>query len=168
MNALSIRPPAPEEIRSLSLLSAAAFYETYAEKNSDSDMLHYTRTHFSEERIRNEIMDPDIHFLVAERNGVLNGYAVIRIYREKEISAGLLRLYVLKDFHRQGIGEKLLAGSIDLAKKYKAKKIFLSVWQENKNAVEFYKAQGFKINGTMDFDWGTGKVDEDFLMEKVL
>ncbi len=61
---------------------------------------------------------------------------------EDEPDAGeVVAIYVLKDFHRKGIGKKLLERCIEKLKEYPV--IILWVLESNKASIAFYESQGF-------------------------
>jgi ribosomal protein S18 acetylase RimI-like enzyme len=48
-----------------------------------------------------------------------------------------------------------------------ARSLFLSVWQEQPQAIRFYEKEGFRIAGTLVFDVGDDPKD-DWLMVRAL
>lgn len=61
------------------------------------------------------------------------------------------RIYIRKEYKRQGLGRQLLEFAIELATKERRKLIWLGVWEENENALLFYQMFGFRKNGTHNF-----------------
>jgi diamine N-acetyltransferase len=55
----------------------------------------------------------------------------------------LYRIYLLPEYIGKGVGKKLLLLAEDFLRSKKARKYHLSVWQENKAALDFYKRNGF-------------------------
>lgn len=80
-------------------------------------------------------------FYVAEDNGKLIGTIAVK---EKDGSAKLKRMYVAKDYRRKGIGKQLLNKIIEFCRSKGYKKIILSTYPQMKDALEFYKKNGFK------------------------
>ncbi|MGC9309100.1 MAG: GNAT family N-acetyltransferase [Candidatus Nanoarchaeia archaeon] len=58
----------------------------------------------------------------------------------------LRRLYVDKEYRRQGIGKQLLDKLIKIAKENNINRIVLSTYNKNKEAINFYKKHGFHID----------------------
>ena len=77
------------------------------------------------------------------------------------------RIYIRKKFQRNGLGKFLLNKAIDIAKNQDKKIIWLGVWENNKNAIEFYKKSGFIQSGQHSFYMGSEK-QVDFIMKKKL
>ena len=50
---------------------------------------------------------------------------------------------VLSDHQNQGLGEKLLAKVIDIARQRSFPFLWLGVWEKNQGAVRFYERHGF-------------------------
>ena len=65
-----------------------------------------------------------------------------RFYGEKG-DVQIKEMAVRKDFHRKGIGTKLIKKAIDLAKEYYANNIVLAVRKDNPTAISFYEKNGF-------------------------
>ncbi len=78
---------------------------------------------------------------VAEKNGKVIGTVAIR--RESENSARLRRMYLLKECRGKGIGGMLLKKAIEFCKSKNYKKIILSTYPQMKEAIEFYRRNGF-------------------------
>ena len=53
------------------------------------------------------------------------------------------RIYVLKEFHGQNIGQQLFEKALERAHAQKVDFIWLGVWEENKRAIQFYTKNGF-------------------------
>ena len=77
------------------------------------------------------------------------------------------RIYIRKEYKRQGLGRQLLEFAIELATKERRKLIWLGVWEENENALLFYQMFGFRKNGTHNFYIGIDK-QTDLIMVKEL
>ncbi len=101
-------------------------------------------------------------FMVAEKNGKVVGF-IVSIKEGKE-KLRILMLAVDKKFRRKGIGKSLLK---ELLIKYpEARKVVLEVRSDNKEAINFYKKQKFKIKGKIDDFYTDGSTA--YLMERVL
>jgi ribosomal protein S18 acetylase RimI-like enzyme len=53
------------------------------------------------------------------------------------------RIYVLKEFHGQQVGQMLFDKAIQIAKQQHADYVWLGVWEHNPRAIQFYKKNGF-------------------------
>ena len=68
-------------------------------------------------------------------------------------------LIVFPEFHRQGLGSKIMAQVYDIAERNQCDSITLSSFKSNKKAIEFYRKLGYKITNDSDKDFVTMKLD---------
>jgi ribosomal-protein-alanine N-acetyltransferase len=102
-------------------------------------------------------------FLVAKLGGEIVGYAV----GEKDKDSGLIvSVAVKKEWRRKGIGRKLIEKLLENFKKEGMKIVFLHVREENRGAINFYQALGFKIIELVENYYSNG--ENAYLMEKTL
>ena len=102
-------------------------------------------------------------FLVAKINKEIVGYAI----GEKNKDLGLIvSVAVKKEWRRKGIGRKLVEKLLENFKKEGMKIIFLHVREENKEAINFYLALGFKIRELVENYYSNR--ENAYLMEKTL
>ncbi|KIL34250.1 hypothetical protein SD71_20825 [Cohnella kolymensis] len=85
-------------------------------------------------------------FLVAEVDGGLVGYA--QLSEADNGVSELSRIYVLPEFHGQGIGRSLLNEL--LSSDDSIQKIFAWVEKENRVGLHFYQSSGFVFDGEME------------------
>jgi ribosomal-protein-alanine acetyltransferase len=83
---------------------------------------------------------PTIHYLVAEENSEVTGYAVASIVAD---IAELQRIAVTPAARRRGIATALLAEVVDRARAGQADRLLLEVRETNEQALAFYAANGF-------------------------
>lgn len=106
-------------------------------------------------------INPD-GFLVAEKEGEIVGF-IVSVKEGKE-KLRILMLAVDKKFRRRGIGKSLLR---ELLIKYpEVRKVVLEVRSDNREAINFYMKQKFKIKGKIDNFYSDGSTA--YLMEKVI
>jgi ribosomal-protein-alanine N-acetyltransferase len=102
-------------------------------------------------------------FLVAKLDGEIVGYAI----GEKNKDSGLIiSVAVKKEWRRRGIGRKLMEKLLENFKKGGMRIVFLHVREENKEAINFYQALGFKIRELVENYYSNG--EDAYLMEKSL
>jgi ribosomal-protein-alanine N-acetyltransferase len=102
-------------------------------------------------------------FLVAKLSGEIVGYAI----GEKGKDSGLIiSVAVKKEWRRRGIGIKLIEKLLENFKKEGMRIVFLHVREENKEAINFYQALGFKIIELVENYYSNG--ENAYLMEKTL
>ena len=77
------------------------------------------------------------------------------------------RIYIINKFQKLGLGKYLFNKAMDIAMEQNKKKIWLGVWEKNKNAISFYKRLGFTQTGAHSFYMGDEE-QTDLIMVKKL
>lgn len=91
-----------------------------------------------EEGIRGAL--PTIHYLVAERDGLVTGHAVASVAGD---IAELQRIAVAPEQRRHGLATALLDAVVELSRAGGADRLLLEVREDNAGALAFYAARGF-------------------------
>ena len=146
------------------------FIETFSEANKAEDMERYLTENFSEEQLARELSNPDSFFYVAEVNGHVVGYLKLNTaHAQTEPQAAdaleIERIYVLSNYHGNGVGQALYHHAMSVAKDRKASYVWLGVWEHNHRALRFYEKNGFTAFGTHIFQLGNDQ-QTDILMQK--
>ncbi len=84
---------------------------------------------------------PDHHFIVAQKDSEITGYAA---YYCDVGEARLTNIAVAPEYQRKSIAKKLLNYILDIVKKEKCEYIFLDVRPTNLAAIDLYKKYGFE------------------------
>jgi len=80
-------------------------------------------------------------FLVVEKKGQIIGSVALK---DKGNRTGMLkRMYIYKEFRKQGLGQQLFNKILEFAKKHNYTKILLSTEYFLTSAVNFYRKNGF-------------------------
>jgi diamine N-acetyltransferase len=74
------------------------------------------------------------------------------------------RLYFAKEFHGMGLARRLFEFNLGLARERGQRGIWLTVWTENFQAIDFYKKVGFKIVGEIDFKISESRANPNHVM----
>jgi ribosomal protein S18 acetylase RimI-like enzyme len=120
-------------------------------------------TFFNTVQIESELSDEEDYFYFLEDEGVVKGYMRINAKHDCPIDSmkgnrciELVRLYVLQEYHGQGIANSLMDFAIEFARNRSYEKMYLSVWEYNFRARGFYEKHGFANSGAKnDFPLGT-------------
>ncbi len=163
------------DIETLDLLQAIAketFYETFSAENSAENMQSYLEEKFSIQQLNLELNNPYSSFYIAYFHDLTIGYLKINeadAQTEKQVGASLEieRIYVLKAFQGQKIGQLLYEKALEIAKEKQVEYVWLGVWEENKRAIQFYQKHGFEIFDHHIFVLGEDQ-QTDLLMKKTL
>lgn len=151
------------EVRLLSQISSDTFKDTYSSVNKKSDIDYFILNCCQPAQIESEIKDPFLDYFIFYTNSVPVAYCKLR-YHESEKKLEIARFYLLSTQIGKGIAKIFMEHLFSYAKNEGYECLELAVWKENKRAIRFYEKMNFKITGETTFDWGTGKVDDDYLM----
>lgn len=161
-----------DDIKILQKISIETFTDTFGEQNSSENLKNYLEKAFNSKKLLSEIANPFSDFYLIYFAKEPAGYLKLNdgeAQSEKmdEEALEIERIYIRKKFQRNGLGKFLLNKAIDIAKNQDKKIIWLGVWENNKNAIEFYKKSGFIQSGQHSFYMGSEK-QVDFIMKKKL
>lgn len=159
-----------DDVELLLRLSRQTFSETFSPVNTPENMQHYLDTSLTTEQLRKEINHPDSLFYFAMRAGSAIGYLKVNFgtaQTELQDPGGMEieRIYVLKEFHGEKIGQLLFNKAMEIAREQKVDYIWLGVWEKNVKALGFYEKNGFVRFGTHAFK--LGKDEQTDLMMKL-
>ena len=157
------------DLENLQKISIITFRETFEEVNSEEDMQKYLDENLSLERLKNELENLDSEFYFIENENKNLGYLKINFGNAqtenfKENHFEIERIYVLKAFLGQKIGQILFDKAIEIGREKNLEYVWLGVWEENHRAIRFYGKNGFEIFGKHDFVLGED-VQTDLLMK---
>ncbi|MBM3442941.1 MAG: GNAT family N-acetyltransferase [Bacteroidetes bacterium] len=159
----------PSEVGLLTALARTTFEETYGGRTNPLDLQCYLDAHLTLDRFRAELAAPESTFHLAYIGAEPAGYLKLRRDRlPKGLPSGwpclqVERIYVLRRFQGAGLGSTLLSLAIEEARAAGHKTVWLQVWQQNPEAIGFYRSRGFEIFETAHFVLGD-QTTEDYLM----
>jgi ribosomal protein S18 acetylase RimI-like enzyme len=143
------------EISLLSTLATQTIIESHGHSAPAEDMNAYIAEKYTEAVFKDELSNPKNIYYFIYHNGELAGFSKIVFDCPYEGSlqnvTKLDRIYILKKFYDQKLGQQLFQFNVDLAKENKQAGMWLYVWKENPRAVRFYEKNGFKVIGSHDF-----------------
>lgn len=157
MAQLEIRKPTRDDIPELLELARVTFIQSHGHSASELDITNYINQTYSEEKLTEELNNPQNIYYLLYHNQDLVAYSKIVLNREVDNSdlpknlTKLERIYLLESHQGLGLAQKLFHFNIDVAKENKQAGIWLYTWKENKRAIRFYEKLGFKIVGEHDF-----------------
>ena len=166
---MKIRKINIDDLETLRNLSIQTFKETFEEVNTEEDMQKYLDENLSIEKLKTELENVNSEFYFAENNGEILGYLKLNFKdaqteKVEENYFEIERIYVLKAFLGQKIGQILFDKAIEIGREKNLEYVWLGVWEENHRAIKFYEKNGFEIFGKHDFVLGED-VQTDLLMK---
>ena len=161
MDKIVIRKVGLTDIETLQTISRQTFIETFADLNTEENMQKYLEEGLSVDRLTTELINPNSEFYFATLADKTIGYLKINLGKAqtelKDQSAlEIERIYVLKEYHGQQVGQILYDKAFDIATQTRANYMWLGVWEENPRAINFYKKNGF-----VEFDKHIFKLGND-------
>ncbi|MCB0705211.1 MAG: GNAT family N-acetyltransferase [Saprospiraceae bacterium] len=160
------------ELRELQAISLKTFSEAYAHLNSAENMADYLARSFSTEQLRKELDNPESEFYFAKIQEQTVAYLKInsglaQTENQKFEALEIERIYVLADYQGRRIGQALIELALSRAQTLSTEYIWLGVWEQNPQAIQFYKKNGFTEFGTHYFQFGDEK-QIDIMMRRVV
>ncbi|MDB4925264.1 GNAT family N-acetyltransferase [Mucilaginibacter sp.] len=150
MNNISIRltQVTLTNLKALHQISRKTFIDSFAHLNTKENMEAYLTDHLTEQKLSEELDHSGSEFYFAENNGEPIGYIKIntgaaQTELQDEDSLEIERIYVIKEYQGQKIGQLLFNKALELAKKANRPYIWLGVWDKNEKAIQFYQKMGF-------------------------
>jgi ribosomal protein S18 acetylase RimI-like enzyme len=162
MESVSLEPCTFSDLSVLREVALETFKEAFAAQNDPEDFETYLREAFSAERLRREMTEPETRFFFLYYRKQLAGYAKINSGKaQTELqdpeALEIERIYVRKPFQGKGLGSWLLEQLTTLARKEGKKYAWLGVWEENIEAIRFYKRHGFVTFGKHPYYIGSDR-----------
>lgn len=154
----------------ISILLKTVYIQTYAVDGITFEFSNFITKRFAPEHIEAIITKNPDQLIIAYYKGNPIGVAEtvfesICPIRKKTIPE-LSKLYVLERFYGKGIGYGLLAKAEKKLLQKGYSEFNLEVYIPNERAISFYKRQGYKIIGEVDFPMEFNTY-ENFVMNKV-
>lgn len=158
---IKIRLAEEKDAQLLAELGRETFHDAFVENPlmPQDDLQLYMKSAFTVEQITLELEDPKTMFFLAEIEGEAVGYAKLeRDVTTKGVTGKnpikLKRLYNKQKFIGFGIGASLMKHCLEESAKLKHDTIWLTVWQHNLSAQNFYHKWNFEECGVFDFQLG--------------
>ncbi len=172
MDNITVRQLQISDLEKLQKISIQTFSETFSDENSEEDMQKYFEKKLNLDQLKTELENPNSEFYFAENNGTVLGYLKLNCKDAQtenvlENAMEIERIYVLKEFLRQKIGQLLFEKSLEIAGNHQCKNIWLGVWEKNERAIKFYEKNGFEVFDKHVFVLGTD-AQTDLMMKKIL
>lgn len=168
MTTISLEKISVSDVEWLQEISTQTFIETFAAVNTESNMAKYLAESLSISTLTDELLREGSEFYFAKIENQIVGYLKLNFGHAQTESMGdnsieIERIYVLKDFLGQGIGQFMFDKAIEMARQKRLNVLWLGVWEENHRALSFYKK-----NGLVEFDKHKFILGNDVQMDVML
>lgn len=169
MSKPSFRLALPADAQALAEFMTRNFMAAYGECSTPENVAAAVAVHYGIDAQRRQLDDPGRANLLASVGDELVGHAQLCFANRAPEpvqplpSAEIARFYVDAVWHGRGIAQAMMAEVRNHAALRAAKSLWLSVWQEQPQAIRFYEKEGFRIAGALVFEVGDDPKD-DWLM----
>jgi diamine N-acetyltransferase len=149
------------DVDQLQQIGRQTFFETFSAENTEENINTYLKEGFSLEKLTDELNDKNAEFYFAELDSKIIGYLKLNFGPSQtelkdDKALEIERIYVLKEFHGNKVGQLLYEKAIEIARQSNADYVWLGVWEQNPRAINFYKKNGF-----VEFDKHIFKLGND-------
>jgi ribosomal protein S18 acetylase RimI-like enzyme len=168
----TIKKVALTDAGELLAFSKKTFYDFFAHLNDPANMEAYSAVAFAPQNMHSQLINPDSDFYFAMIGEEIAGYLKLNFYdaqtefKDKN-ALEIERIYVARAHHGKNIGKQLLHFAINIAAEKQFDYVWLGVWENNHNALGFYRHNGFEVCGHHEFMLGDDR-QQDLLMKKTL
>jgi len=161
-----------DDLHELQTISIVTFTETFKDQNSPEHLKAYLDEAYDLDKLKKELKNPSSRFYFIYVDQQVAGYLKLNTDAAQTEPMGadsleVERIYVKKAFQRYGLGKQLLNKAFEMAVEQSKKRIWLGVWEENANAIAFYRKKGFVQTGSHSFYMGDDE-QVDLIMVKTL
>ena len=155
----------------LASFAARTFVDTFGRLYPPEDLQAYLLASYGAEIQREELSDATMRYWLALIGETIVGYAMagpceIKV-KHGEADCELYRLYVDRDVRGKGVADALMKNVVDWTKAGGAEALWLSVWENNQRAQNFYRRYAFEHVGEHKFMVGR-VADRDFIWKLAL
>ena len=157
----------PESLQTIRDIAADIWPKTFAAILSREQIAYMMEMMYAPEVMAKELAD-GYNFEIVRVDGIPAGYMVWSAYPAAPDSAKLHKLYLLQEYHHQGIGSAMLTHVAGRARSSGFSRLRLNVNKYNEAAKKSYLCNGFSVTESVKIDIGNGFFMDDFVMEKVL
>ena len=153
--AITYRRATAQDALCLGVLATQIFLETYAPQGIRPDLAREALAGYSTEVMATHLTDPKVRFVLAESDGHLVAFVELGFDRScpvpNDASVEIARLYVLRNFHRRGVGQALSAHAERIALEHGHSALWLTAWSGNAPALAFYPHLGYANIGRTEY-----------------
>ncbi len=156
-----VKVQTPEAILTVSTLASVIWNEHYVPIIGQEQVNYMISTFQSPVGIEKQISDENYAYYILYYHSEPSGYLAIKHSGE---AIFLSKFYVIKEKRGYGLGKEGLRFIIARAKEFGVNKIMLTVNKNNINSIKAYEKLGFKNDGPVITEIGSGFVMDDFRM----
>ena len=157
---IEIKNASPECAGSIASL-ASEIWNEYFTPIIGKAQVDYMLDKFQSERAILSQLSEGMKYIAAYSDGEPVGYSA---YKLEPDAMFLSKIYVRRDKRGCGIGRKMFAREVEIAKDAGKDKIYLTVNKHNDDSIAIYRHLGFETEKSIVTDIGGGFVMDDYVM----
>jgi ribosomal protein S18 acetylase RimI-like enzyme len=154
---LRLRTGSSTDAASIAALATLVFLDTYATHGVRPDLAREAFHGYSQQAFLARLAESQRRFIVAEDDGLVGFAELLCSNLSSPVvpvwGGELVRLYVQPRAQRGGIGRALIREVEKLGSASWLPSIWLSVWEDNAGALEFYRQVGYAEVGTTTYSF---------------
>lgn len=150
------------DISNLEELSSFIWREAYVDLLGKNQVEYMIKKYQSKEAFTVQLESGYEYYYIMYNDSVA-GYVGIL---EEENKLFLSKLYLKREYHGNGIAQRVLAMLVEMSKERALSSIYLTVNKGNVKAIRAYERFGFKRTDSIVTDIGGGYVMDDYIYEK--
>lgn len=161
----TLRPATPEDIPLLQQLARTIWHRVYTALITPEQTDLMLARMYATATLRQE-MAGGVVWQILEEDHLPIGYTSYSM-----IAAGvckLHKLYIHPDYHGKGLGKRLMKEAVAYARQHGAGTLVLMVNRGNEKALRAYRAFGFQIAESVDWEFAPGFILHDYTMKLTL
>lgn len=156
ITSITYRRAVAADAPTLAALASTVWITTYAEDGVEPAFARHVLAEFTAERLRALLVEPRHCHWLAETEAGPVGFAELKLGERSPLlatptQAEISRLYVLERFTRRGIGRELLLRCRASAASAGIGTLWLTAYDGNVRALEFYRREGWSVAGEYSF-----------------
>lgn len=165
---MRLTPITLNDLYTLRDLAMRTYSAAFASKNAPGVIERYYEDAFAKAHLKKQLSNPDSYWYFHKDQEEILGYLKLNTGNaqtefQEENGLEVERIYIDIPYLGKRYGSELIEFSISKAKELEKNYIWLGVWEENPEAIKFYKRHGFKIVGTHDYDM-IAEIQTDYIM----
>ena len=149
------------DIETIAKLAAIIWNEHYVPIIGQEQVDYMVSTFQSADAIENQIKNEDYWYYILYHQSLPSGYVALK---QTGNELFLSKFYVLKEKRGSGIGKEGLRFIVSKAQELGSRSITLTVNKNNINSIKAYERMGFKNEGPVVADIGSGYLMDDYRM----
>jgi ribosomal protein S18 acetylase RimI-like enzyme len=169
MSDMQFRSAVPADAAEIAAFMTRNFLATYGHSSSPENIQQAVHDYYGIDAQYADLANENIINCLCIMDNKIAGLAQVKPPKtETDLQHfELSRFYVDVPYHGKGIAPALMQETLTQLREKSATQVWLSVWQEARQAIRFYQKQGFVISGDIVFMIGADPM-KDWLMTKQL